>query len=837
MGKTSIALAGLLLLAVGGMAQTIPAPASIGQATNMVSQDVYMSPARMADFWNDIGIPYVLANGGGGTSTTNFNNINVTNTVTAGTYYGNGTGLTNLQGSNVVGAVSNATTAGTATNWVGVLTPTNAAADGITDDSLAVSNLFYNLNSGNGLEGSLLGKTYYIKYPSLLPVITSLNTTLENGTLITDSTNGAMIKATPLHNGNCGFRIQGVSILRTGSSIPNTNSVGIYLGYGLTGSGFTENNSISQCTVSNFSINIMEWQTLQTIVERCFLGNAWSQMIYFTQEGGTIIGSGQQCDANTICNNDLNALDCGATPYQQTNTIAIQCDRSYGLTIFGNNGGGCKQIAVIANSGYIEFNDNWEAIINNNTNLTAFYFTNSIVVMNNVHGGYLDTNHDGVIGLDGCNLDICSFSLPNPTVFRIFSFLGVSSLPQISPGGFTVRFSNGGATSSTYYLSSTTPNVNLNNTWVGNQKWQDGNPGAYLFGANINSTLVSSNTEKAGEFYGLRWSDGAAISLFGYDSWGSGNMNMFIGGTENGGLPAPQAIIIDTSPNDSTEGIRQWVWDGYGNYIPQGNQTIGSSGNPVAYVYSKQFIGNSSGLTNYAATNLIGIVLTNNLPMAQLGGITNLVATNAALPSVSGKTGFVPTNSASGGTSTTNFNNLNVTNTVTAALFRDNVGDYMSNGVIKDLTGDYMSNGSIEDSGGDFMSNDNIEDYAGDAMVGGMIEDSSGDKMSGGMIADSSGDYMFGGTIADSSGDYMTSGQITLNSGGGGYAVLSTSSLSFPNGDDFGNTIFVLFGVASIQQDTGGHGGSTLQLNASDNGTPMYLHVTSLGVATWTTSP
>jgi hypothetical protein len=116
MGKTSIALAGLLLLAVGGMAQTIPAPASIGQATNMVSQDVYMSPARMADFWNDIGIPYVLANGGGGTSTTNFNNINVTNTVTAGTYYGNGTGLTNLQGSNVVGAVSNATTAGTATN-------------------------------------------------------------------------------------------------------------------------------------------------------------------------------------------------------------------------------------------------------------------------------------------------------------------------------------------------------------------------------------------------------------------------------------------------------------------------------------------------------------------------------------------------------------------------------------------------------------------------------------------------------------------------------------------------------------------------------------------------
>jgi hypothetical protein len=526
--------------------------------------------------------------------------------------------------------VLKANTAGTATNWVGVLTPTNAAANGITDDSLAVSNLFYNLNSGNGLEGSLLGKTYYIKYPSLLPVITSLNTTLENGTLTTDSTNGAMIKATPSASGNCGFRIQGVSILRTGSSIPNTNSVGIYLGYGLTSSAFTENNSISQCTVSNFSINIMEWQTLQTTVERCFLGNAWSQMIYFTQEGGTIIGSGQECDENTICNNDLNALDCGATLYQQTNTVAIQCDRSYGLTIFGNNGGGCKQIAVIANSGYIEFNDNWEVVTNNNTNLTAFYFTNSIVVMNNVHGGYQDTNHAGSIGLDGCNLDMCSFSLPNPTIFRISGYLGSSSLPQISPGGFTVRFSNGGATSPTYYPFSTTPNVNLNNTWVGNQRWQNGSSGVYHFGANINSTLVSSNTEKAGEFYGLRWSDGADISLFGYDSWGSGNMNMFIGGTENGGLPAPQAIIIDTSPNDSTSGTRQWVWDGYGNYIPQGNQTIGSSGNPVAYVYSKQFIGNSSGLTNYQATNLVGVLVTNNLPMAQLGGgnLTSICFTN-----------------------------------------------------------------------------------------------------------------------------------------------------------------------------------------------------------------
>ena len=65
MGKTSIILAGLLFLAFGVMAQPVPAPATTSQATNLVVQDVYMSPARVGDFWNDVGIPFVLSNGGG----------------------------------------------------------------------------------------------------------------------------------------------------------------------------------------------------------------------------------------------------------------------------------------------------------------------------------------------------------------------------------------------------------------------------------------------------------------------------------------------------------------------------------------------------------------------------------------------------------------------------------------------------------------------------------------------------------------------------------------------------------------------------------------------------
>ena len=37
--------------------------------------------------------------------------------------------------------------------------------------------------------------------------------------------------------------------------------------------------------------------------------------------------------------------------------------------------------------------------------------------------------------------------------------------------------------------------------------------------------------------------------------------------------------------------------------------------------------------------------------------------------------------------------------------------------------------------------------------------------------------------------------------------------------------------------DTAGNGGTTLMLLASDNGTPMYLHVTSMGIITVTNSP
>jgi hypothetical protein len=52
-----------------------------------------------------------------------------------------------------------------------------------------------------------------------------------------------------------------------------------------------------------------------------------------------------------------------------------------------------------------------------------------------------------------------------------------------------------------------------------------------------------------------------------------------------------------------------------------------------------------------------------------------------------------------------------------------------------------------------------------------------------------------------------------------------------------GGSVSFLNATAAITADSAGHGGTTLMLQAQDNGTPMYLHVTSAGVATWTTAP
>jgi hypothetical protein len=91
-----------------------------------------------------------------------------------------------------------------------------------------------------------------------------------------------------------------------------------------------------------------------------------------------------------------------------------------------------------------------------------------------------------------------------------------------------------------------------------------------------------------------------------------------------------------------------------------------------------------------------------------------------------------------------------------------------------------------------------------------------------------------GNTIQDSTAPLnFYGGAATIDSSGNVVAA----SFADPAGDSLTANILTLNSTAVIGPDSGGNGGTTLMLQASDNGVPMYLHVTSLGVATWTTSP
>ena len=79
---------------------------------------------------------------------------------------------------------------------------------------------------------------------------------------------------------------------------------------------------------------------------------------------------------------------------------------------------------------------------------------------------------------------------------------------------------------------------------------------------------------------------------------------------------------------------------------------------------------------------------------------------------------------------------------------------------------------------------------------------------------------------------FNADGTITLiDSSGGGEHFDGAGNAAFDGTASF------IGGGAALTPDSRGNGGTTLMLNASDTGTPMYLHVDSNGTATWTPSP
>ena len=82
---------------------------------------------------------------------------------------------------------------------------------------------------------------------------------------------------------------------------------------------------------------------------------------------------------------------------------------------------------------------------------------------------------------------------------------------------------------------------------------------------------------------------------------------------------------------------------------------------------------------------------------------------------------------------------------------------------------------------------------------------------------------------------------ISLN-GGVGTIDITDASGDGQHFDGWGNATFdanasFISGHAALLPDSHGAGGTTLMLQASNNGTPMYIHITSAGVITATSAP
>ena len=120
--------------------------------------------------------------------------------------------------------------------------------------------------------------------------------------------------------------------------------------------------------------------------------------------------------------------------------------------------------------------------------------------------------------------------------------------------------------------------------------------------------------------------------------------------------------------------------------------------------------------------------------------------------------------------------------------------------------------------------NSNAQDYATLTWLQSLLTPGAHMNFDGGLItSDGSGNLVgttWRGGLIDNGYSSGPSGYIPVANGDGTWTWQTTNTPP-----------------AIVIPDTGGMGGTTIMLNAQDNGTPMYIHVTSLGIVTATGAP
>ena len=140
------------------------------------------------------------------------------------------------------------------------------------------------------------------------------------------------------------------------------------------------------------------------------------------------------------------------------------------------------------------------------------------------------------------------------------------------------------------------------------------------------------------------------------------------------------------------------------------------------------------------------------------------------------------------------------------------------------------SGGTMNFDGGAITS-----DGGGNVTIAGTLSADAGQ-----VTSDSTGALTLAGQLAADSGAFA-SGVFVSPAGMFGAPGVTVNSTAFTGVDPMDlnadGTAYFISGGAAIIPDSGGSGGVTLMLNASDTGTPMYIHITSSGSITATTSP
>ena len=278
-------------------------------------------------------------------------------------------------------------------NFTGnILTPSQygAKCDGVTDDTMAVSNMFYSVNSGPGKIVDFNGKTNLIS--ANMPVITVGRVEIRNGCLLMNSTNGC-----PINHG-CGFNasefwVHDMRIVRLGyTTQPNTNSFAINLRADQ-GVSYYDNVKIERVEINNFWNLIEGGPTAgaEFLLVRGF--GAWNNCIHYPAGVDTPdMIEIAMCDFDEA-NNPLYL----PSQQQKTNVVALRFEvQSHGIFVHDSNiAGTCKQafsnLGGTPNADVVRlmwFNNNAGSFVNQDTNIVRLELWNGeLTILGGQMGG------------------------------------------------------------------------------------------------------------------------------------------------------------------------------------------------------------------------------------------------------------------------------------------------------------------------------------------------------------------------------------------------------------------------------------------------------------------